>query len=309
MITYENIEITPQMATEMLECNTNNRPLSPAFVKSYANTMKRGEWRNNGEDIIFFSNGVLGNGAHRLHAIVQSGCTVLMGVKHGVDPLCFPTYDNGRARTAGQIIAMQGVKNAGNLAAIAKYFDSFKSQKMSNVQYCGSGTLSHVTSAGTGLTNQQVLNIFEDYRSPIIFAYEQTSFVKKRIVTRTFIAALYVFLEYECGYEFNVIDKFFRGVISNESSPNPYINGLRNELLDANSGNYKMKSSYIVNIIAKTWNDCMSQAEIQPVRSGKHKGERIYKPSWNSKDGQIFYLHADTFDGRQLLLDLQETDC
>lgn len=64
------MDITPDIAKEMLERNLNNRSVSPSRVDMYADDMARGEWQANGEAICFNESGNLINGQHRLMAVV-----------------------------------------------------------------------------------------------------------------------------------------------------------------------------------------------------------------------------------------------
>lgn len=65
--------ITPDMAREYLKSNSMNRPLNDRTVNLYAQEMRTGNWKLNGEAICFGKNGALLNGLHRLYAIVKSG--------------------------------------------------------------------------------------------------------------------------------------------------------------------------------------------------------------------------------------------
>jgi hypothetical protein len=63
---YSSVEmITPQKAVEILDTkNFNNRPVSQFTVDRYAQEMKAGRWKLNGEPIIFGKSGRLIDGQH-----------------------------------------------------------------------------------------------------------------------------------------------------------------------------------------------------------------------------------------------------
>jgi hypothetical protein len=71
---YENI--TPARAAEMLTANVNNVPVSKRKVGQYTSDLLDGLWRLIPGNIAFSRTGVLMNGQHRLHAIIQSGVTL-----------------------------------------------------------------------------------------------------------------------------------------------------------------------------------------------------------------------------------------
>jgi len=116
------MSVTPSMAKLWLDnANTRNRPLSKSRVDLYASAMRSGLWRHpTGEAIIFDCHGVLQDGQHRLAAQVQSNCTIDYWVLENAAPDDFTVIDQGRSRTASQVVAMKGMPNHGEIAAIAR---------------------------------------------------------------------------------------------------------------------------------------------------------------------------------------------
>lgn len=112
--------VTPELATRLIELNTDNRPIRfkglNRTVEAYSKAMARGEWQLNGEPIIISREGILNDGQHRLWAVVESGATVRMMITLGVDRESRHTVDQGAARTPGHILAMFGEKNTNQLA-------------------------------------------------------------------------------------------------------------------------------------------------------------------------------------------------
>ena len=56
-IESKTILITPELAHELLQKNARNRPVNKVLVLFYADQMRKGNWKENGEPIIF-SNGI-----------------------------------------------------------------------------------------------------------------------------------------------------------------------------------------------------------------------------------------------------------
>lgn len=111
------ITVNPQLAEDWLKFNSNNRPLSIPHVEEYVGRMKRGEWVLNGQAIIFTSTGELGDGQHRLAAVVKLGEPVKFDVRFGIDPDTFSTIDDGKKRTAGDVFSIEKIPNYSNAAA------------------------------------------------------------------------------------------------------------------------------------------------------------------------------------------------
>lgn len=109
-------------ATETLKnFNDSNRPMSTGLIKLYANEMLRGQWKCNGEPIIFSvdSDGKehLISGQHRLAALLKANSDVLGGqiwdtaqlkwdavVIYGVDHNTADTVDTGKTRNHADVL-------------------------------------------------------------------------------------------------------------------------------------------------------------------------------------------------------------
>ena len=97
--------------------NLNNRPVSRFTVDRYAQEMKAGRWKLNGEAIIFGVSGLLLDGQHRLKACVQANRSFDSVVVLGAEDGTFDTIDDGKTRGLGDVLAIRGESNASKLAA------------------------------------------------------------------------------------------------------------------------------------------------------------------------------------------------
>jgi hypothetical protein len=110
--------IGPEMAVTILaERNPHNRKLSAALVRKLSAALRRGEWRVNGETVVFDREGNLKNGQHRLTACVETGIALETWVVFGVDPACFSTMDRGKNRDTADDLSIGHEKNTHTLAA------------------------------------------------------------------------------------------------------------------------------------------------------------------------------------------------
>jgi len=96
-------KITPELACEYLEKNTNNRTIRSGRINELSGAMLRGEWMLTHQGIAFAKNGELIDGQHRLLAVVKSGVTVEMMVTRGCAPETFKALDLHSKRTASDI--------------------------------------------------------------------------------------------------------------------------------------------------------------------------------------------------------------
>ncbi len=110
------MDITPQIAAELLKTNTENRPLSANTVGGYARQMQDG-WMLTGETIIVSKTGILLNGQHRCQACIDANVSFPCLVVFGIDEKAFAMIDHGKRRSHADIFAGYHVKNYASMAA------------------------------------------------------------------------------------------------------------------------------------------------------------------------------------------------
>ena len=104
-ITMEIVVVTPAMAREFLSHNTLNRNLSQRNVNKYSADMKSGNWQITGETIVFYEDGSLKDGQHRLAAICKANVAVPMIIVRGIKN-SVKIHDQGRKRNTVDIMAL-----------------------------------------------------------------------------------------------------------------------------------------------------------------------------------------------------------
>lgn len=132
--TYETI--TPEIAQQYLDLRPptegyvyRQRPLSAETIRNYERQMKGGEWVNNHpQPLIFDWNGYLMDGQQRMSAVVKSEVTIVAKVTHNADPKLFFSLDQGKRRTAGDMVYSAGRdKYASHAAEAVRVLWSFDS--------------------------------------------------------------------------------------------------------------------------------------------------------------------------------------
>ena len=105
------MNISPQVAEEILKMNTHNRKMNINTAKAYAHDMQNGNWEfGNPEPItIRRSDGVLLNGQHRLQAVILSGKTIPFFVATVGDDITM--FDAHKARTQTDYETLNGIGN------------------------------------------------------------------------------------------------------------------------------------------------------------------------------------------------------
>lgn len=114
----KQISVTPEQAQAWLaNRDPNQRTVRKSQVAKYARDMLAGRWWLNPHPIIINKRGLVIDGQHRLLGVVQASVTVLMMVAFDVDGDYGSPIDQGRPRSAVDVI--QNVNNAEIAAARA----------------------------------------------------------------------------------------------------------------------------------------------------------------------------------------------
>lgn len=111
--------VTPKMAREWLNQNTNNRPLRTGVVNGFKNAYERGEWKVTHQGIAFGTSGKLLDGQHRLTFIgeLPEKSAVPLNVTTDQDDDTFDAIDQGFKRTISDIHSVSS-----DLVAVGRFF-------------------------------------------------------------------------------------------------------------------------------------------------------------------------------------------
>lgn len=116
----EWVEITPAMATALLNANSHNRRLREAVADGYARDMTADRWDVNGETIKICADGRLIDGQHRLEAIEITGIPAVCLLVTGLPIEAQKTTDIGARRSYADTLRWQDVKNGDAVSAILR---------------------------------------------------------------------------------------------------------------------------------------------------------------------------------------------
>ena len=209
MIQSYKQEISPDVAKQYIRTNNQNRPLRKRRVDYYAKLMERGKWKLTHQGIAFDKNGVMIDGNHRMHAVVQSGLTMPFMVTHGIDHDTFDVVDVGYKRTAGNIFAIHGVKNYQEHASgIPRYM------RMATTSSHRQGASGFRISDFGAFTYGDFYDFYRENAGFLdVVSNDCTRYYKQyKILTKSTIYAYYCFLYFEKNHAKPIIDDFFNSL-------------------------------------------------------------------------------------------------
>lgn len=161
-VTHSIVTISPETARRWLEHNKKNRIIAAATVGRYKTDMQQGLWQFAADPIRFDVNGHLIDGQHRLTAQAEANVTLPWLVIRGLPVDSQSVMDQGRKRTPGQQLELQGVKNASYVAAGVKVIMQWEQ-----------GLLFRDNAISARLTAPKITEYVETHASDIEAAQEQ----------------------------------------------------------------------------------------------------------------------------------------
>ena len=254
--------ITPAKAQEYLNTSMGNRPISKPTVHSYADTMKQGGWMLNGVPIVFDTEGHLLDGHHRLEAITQAGIPVKMDVCRGVQSEAFTTYDCGRHRSLGQLLAMQQVKNYNTVGSVVAC----------NETLVRTGRIYSNNSVVSGhqrkRTNTESYEIYtRDPKGYNQAAEDAVRLVRTaRVLNASWIGGLIYYLTHTGGYDRDYVLAFFESICSLDDGDVQPANMLRKRILREKLSNTVLTVSQLFAFICIAWNAYIMGKELKIIR-------------------------------------------
>lgn len=238
--------ITPEVASKLLELNTNNRPLNQRHVEFLVDEIKQGRWRMNGESIKL--NGVqLLDGQHRLTAVAMSGKAIQCLVVRGINTDAFSTIDLTRRRTGGDVLSIAGEIHATNLAAALQVIYCYRTR-----QFMRSFRL-----PATQIQNE--LSLFPGCRSSVSKVQQRSVLMPTSVLSGFHYLGSLVCKE--------TADRFLEDLISGAglTTGDPVLL-LRNRLIENKKSKARLVKTYIAALTIKAFNARLTGVPIKQLR-------------------------------------------
>jgi len=174
LITARVETITPEIAKQLLEVNTNNRKVSQANTRKIEEALEAGEWQVSGQTIIISETGRLLDGQHRIHAVLNTGISMEHLVCRGIKDEAFKVIDTGKNRSGGDVLSIVGVVKGTKISNVIKLMDAYdnkhmtRTTKLSNTEIVSryksnAGHWDCILDEGIQLSRIAFIKLFGDY--------------------------------------------------------------------------------------------------------------------------------------------------
>jgi hypothetical protein len=126
-IDLDFVEVGPSLAKEWLKQRGPNRPISKDNLRKIGDAMLALGFVVNGSTVVWDLLGFLIDGQHRLIEIIEKNVVLPIVTVRDVPVDAWKVIDVGKGRSAGDVLATHGVRNAHNVAASLKFLRSYES--------------------------------------------------------------------------------------------------------------------------------------------------------------------------------------
>jgi hypothetical protein len=256
-------EITPGAAQEILDARQKNRPLREQRAARLARSINEGDWVTNGESLIFDDQERLVDGQHRCRAVVIANRPIVSYCVFGSwGKRAFDTIDMGIARTASDLIALDGRSHYTLAASTARLLLSYEAMVEADGKTLAPFERGALTPTGT-----RVKQYYERNRAEIDPAAEFVSLrkglYKGRIATSICCFALLMARRRSVEKADLFFDRLATGENLTKSSP---IWLLRNRV--ENQGRNRIGPDIQLAFVVKCWNAYILGRSITTLKFG-----------------------------------------
>ena len=250
-MTSRVVLMTPEIALGWLKRNDKNRPFSRDSARLLAAEMANGYWAENGESVVFDTDGVLIDGQHRLQGVVNSGHEYRVPVITGVKAEARPTVDTGKKRSGAQNLQMAGEKNAAVLSATLTLWKGYEGRDLRAMTHPASAAPERRTTIPRIMED---LTAYPELKMAVQRSLALRSSGQGRALIPSSEAALVWQAIVRSGSSMERADEFLGSVLSGYdlAEGNPII-ALRRRLIDQVGPGLKMDKRERLALILKTW--------------------------------------------------------
>ena len=205
--TFRWVLMTPAIAAEILRrSNGNNRELSRAHILYLRSLIEAGQWRLTHQGIAFDSNGVLQDGQHRLSAIVAADEVTAIGCFVGMDPENFKFIDEGKLRSASDVLGMlTGSGRPPAMATAIRHISAYgRSYETGNVRLA----------LRVKIANGELVKFFLADRENIVRCCEWARQVGRKAEIPVAALSVSRYLIEQANGPTDYVDRFFHGVVT-----------------------------------------------------------------------------------------------
>ncbi len=250
-IKVEVLLVTPEMARDFLTHNISNRKLDRHTVALYSRVLKEGLFLLSNDAICFDLAGTLLNGQHRLTACVETGISFYCIVARGVPTESYVIMDNGKNRTASDVLYVQDVASATAVAAAIKRYINL-CRHLSTIADAAGGAWLKISNAEI---EQEYKRDTEFWNSMTKWGSNLRAHGKWKLLNGSEYIAVSAYLILEKKHNDSFVKDFFEQIEGRQEPSTSVITLLQMKLNDSKRNPQRRLLPFVVQkLVIKAWN-------------------------------------------------------
>lgn len=253
-VTVENIK--PQQAQDLLANQVDKqRKLDTKRVGDFATMMRMGQFRLS-NDAIVIVRGLLGNGQHRLSAVVLSKLAAPFIVMRSTDDTVFDIMDCGKSRSVGQALSHE-MRHATNSGSVARLVLAYEREVITPSTVCQVGDISRC----------DILAYCREHQSDLESLLSQASvwYYAQRLLSPTVVVAFQIC----AGTHREAAGQFVGQVVTGDGDLCVSAKALRNRLIQNATSKSRLPAAYILGLLIKGFNVRTDTKCLLKIREGE----------------------------------------
>lgn len=255
--------ITPEVAADLLERNTNNRKPKRRAIANYVRDMKSGNWDGDASDIKVSRTLELIDGQNRCMASVEAGVPFPTLLRTGVELDTKDHVDQGVRRTGADTLSMHDTPDPLHVASAI----TLRARYERTLAEFG-GRRSTSTAHRVNMTHQEVRDYLEAHPTLVKFGQPWSHALYKigpGVSRGVWIAFVSMIAESSEVMTRDFVDAFTSGTSTGTGDPLLALTRYLARAQSAKNGSFKSRDNAIKNLLAlvKTWNAWIEKEEIE----------------------------------------------
>lgn len=243
--------ITPEKARDFLTKNISNRRMDKNAVNVYKRVLESKQFVLSNDAICFGLNGTLLNGQHRLQACVETRIPFVAFVAQGMPLESYVVMDNGKNRSASDVLYVQDVPKAALIAAGIRRFINL------NRQYLIVGDMS---GSKTKISNSEIEDM---YNSNKVFWNDvagRSANISNHgryhnLIVGSEVFGMVAYLHLTLNHPLDKCFDFFEEISGRQKPTNEVITLLQDRLRESKNFVQRRLPSFVIQkLIIKAWN-------------------------------------------------------
>ena len=128
------MRISKRVAEYIISHYNENRPIKPASIREYSESVVTEGWELTGEAMKFTDARKFRDGQNRLFAVIRANGVIVTDVRFGISDAAFSKMDRGKVRSVEDILSIAGFKDTRTLSGAVRWVALYDEDRVKSRQ-------------------------------------------------------------------------------------------------------------------------------------------------------------------------------